>query len=262
MDRQDSLDSRFNAGWTDMLREMTGTQIAITPGFRFGEPVAGHGEHYEDGAVASGDITIEDAYRFFPMGYSIATAETNGAHIRGAIEGIMSRTFSPDDFEKRGGWNYGYSGLDIDVDLSAPDNQRIRSLRYSDTGLPVALTDKITVTGCRRTPIEFDGYLCAIPNFTNVQPVIGGGPGPVDALPIQAVDMFEKALKLHAFDGSRHTYNDLNNTPLWPDAPYITPIDGPGTPTGANGPTTSCSAFFKLINCTDSGIKDIRLLGF
>lgn len=261
MDRQDALDSRFNAGWTDMLREMTGTQIAITPGFRFSEPVAGHGEHYEDGAVASGDITIEDAYRFFPMAYSIATASTNGAHLRGLIEGVMTRTFSPDDFNKRGGWNYGYSGLDIDVDLAAPDNQRIRSMRYSDTGAEVKPTDVISVTGCRRTPVEFDGYLCAIPNFTNVQPVMGGGPGPVNAMPIQAVDMFEKALKLRAFDGSRHTFNDLNNTVTWPAGPYIMPVDGPGTPTGANGPTTTCGAFLKL-TCTGNGFTGFSFMGF
>jgi 2',3'-cyclic-nucleotide 2'-phosphodiesterase (5'-nucleotidase family) len=261
MDRQDSLDSRFNAGWTDMLREMTGTQVAITPGFRFREPVPGHGEHYEDGAVASGDITIEDAYRFFPMAYSIATAEATGAHLHKVIESMLTRTFSPDDFIKRGGWNYGYSGLDIDVDLAAPDNQRIRSMRYSDTGAAVAPTDTITVTGCRRTPVEFDGYLCAVPGFTNINAVIGGGPGPADTLPIQAIDMFEKALKQRAFDGSRHTFNDLNNTPMWPDAPYITPVDGPGTPTGANGPTTTCGAFFKL-SCTQTGFTGFSLMGF
>ncbi|MEQ1662292.1 MAG: 5'-nucleotidase C-terminal domain-containing protein [Thiobacillus sp.] len=261
IDRQGSLDSRFNAGWTDMLREMTGTQIAITPGFRMGEPIPGHGEHYEDGAVASGDITIEDAYRFFPMAYSIATAESNGAHIRKVIEGVLTRTFSPDDFNKRGGWNYGYSGLDIDVDLAAPDNQRIRSIRYSDTGAPVAPTDKLTVTGCRRTPIEFDGYLCAIPGFTNIAPVIGGSPVPgFDAMPIQAVDMFEKALAVRAFDGDRHTFNDLNNTPMWPDADFITPMDGPGTPTGANGPE-SCGLLMKM-TCNGATFTGFSIMGY
>jgi len=131
--------------------------------------------------------------------------------------------------------------------------------RDADTGTAVAPTDKITVTGYRRTPVEFDGYLCALPGFTNVNPVIGGGLGPVDALPIQAIDMFEKALKQRAFDGSRHTFNDVSNTPVWPQADFITPVDGPGIPTGSDG-AASCGLLMK-VTCNDATFSGFSFNG-
>ncbi len=244
VDRKDALESSFNNGWTDLLRQVTGTQMAMTPGFRMGATIGATGMVYEDGAVADGAITIEDAYRFFPMAYSISTAQVSGARLREIVEDVLTRTFSPDVFKQRGGWNYGFSGVDMTLDLSAPDGQRIQSMRYSDSGVEVAGSDIISITGCRRTPIETaDDVLCAYDGFSNIQPVIGGGPGPFDILPIQAVELFQKALASNLFNGSRHSMVDVSATPRWPDSGFIQPLDGVGAATGANGGGPDCGLF-------------------
>ena len=67
MDCKDALDSTFNSSWTNALRQTTGTKIAFTPGFRMGSIIAGTGYEYEDATYATGEITMEDAFRFFPM---------------------------------------------------------------------------------------------------------------------------------------------------------------------------------------------------
>lgn len=244
IDRKDALESSFNNGWTNLLRETTGTQMAMTPGFRMGATIGATGTMYEDGAVADGSITIEDAYRFFPMAYSISTAQVTGTRLREIVEDVLTRTFSPDVFKQRGGWNYGFAGVDFILDLAAPDGQRIQSMTYTDTGVTVADGDVISVTGCRRTPIETaDDVLCAYDGFSNIQPVIGGGPGPFDLLPIQAVELFQKALASSLFNGSRNNITDTNNTPRWPATEFIQPVDGVGSPTGDNGGGQDCGVF-------------------
>lgn len=253
VDRKDSLESSFNNGWSDLLRQTTGTELAMTPGFRMGATIGATGTMYEDGAVADGAITIEDAYRFFPMAYSISTAQVTGARMKEIIEEILTKTYSPDVFKHRGGWTYGFAGLDITVDLAAADGQRIQSMRYSDSGAPVGDGDNISITGCRRTPIETGEFLCSYDGFTNIQPVIGGGPGPFDQLPIQAVELFQQALAANIFDGSRVSVTDTNNTSRWPASEFIQPLDGVGMPTGDNGGTEDCGFFAFLCGGSSGG---------
>ncbi|TCK19311.1 2',3'-cyclic-nucleotide 2'-phosphodiesterase (5'-nucleotidase family) [Thiogranum longum] len=244
IDRKDSLESSFNNGWSDLLRQTTGTQMAMTPGFRMGATIGATGTVYEDGAVADGAITIEDAYRFFPMAYSISTGQVTGVRFREIVEDVLTRTFSPDVFKQRGGWTYGFAGVDLTVDLAAPDGQRIQAMSYSDTGVAISDSDNISITGCRRTPIEEgDDILCAYDGFTNIDPVIGGGPGPFDLLPIQAVELFQQALAANLFNGARANITDSNNTPRWPETEFIQPLEGVGTPTGDNGGAEDCGAF-------------------
>ena len=230
MDRKDALESTFNTGWTDILRDITGTQVAFTPGFRMGSTIAGTGYEYEDATFATGEVTLEDAFRFFPMLYAIATGESTGQHMRTVIEKSLAITFSSEAFNHRGGWNYGFSGLDMELDLAAGDGQRVQALRYSDTGVAVQPTDTITVTGCQRLPMEFAGTLCAYEGFTNVEAYTG------IILPegeqLTALDLFVDSFSSHTFNGSSSRISDASNTPMWPQTEFIQPLDGvgPGRP--------------------------------
>ena len=53
----------------------------MTPGFRF-DSVIGANELLEDNTVASGDITLEDVYRFFPVVYTLSTANVTGQRVK------------------------------------------------------------------------------------------------------------------------------------------------------------------------------------
>lgn len=228
MDRKDALESTFNNGWTDMVRRQTGTQVAFTPGFRMGATVAGAGYMFEDATYATGDITLEDAFRFFPMLYGISTGQTNGAHLHAVIENILKTTFSSEAFNHMGGWNYGFSGLDMTLDLAAGDGQRIQSLRYSDTGVEVSPNDAISITGCQRLPMDNADTLCAYPGFENVEAYTA----PFLGEEATALDLFVYMLGQDTVDGSRVSINDVSNTPRWPDGEMIQPLDGvgPGAP--------------------------------
>lgn len=81
MDRRQSLSNSFNGLFTAMLQNYAGTQAAMTPGFRFDAVVAGDHQLYEDPAVVPGVVTIEDAYRMFPVPYTLSTASVDGARL-------------------------------------------------------------------------------------------------------------------------------------------------------------------------------------
>ena len=256
MDRKHSLESSFNNGWTDMVRDITGTEVAMTPGFRMGASVASYMDEVD--TVATGDITMEDAFRFFPMLYAVATGQVTGARLKEVIEEQLTRTYSSDAFNHIGGWNYGFSGLDMTLDLAAGDGQRIKTLSYSGTTAPVGDADQISITGCQRLPIEFAGTLCAYEGFTNVEPYTG------IFLPVgeelTALDLFVAALGSHTFDGSRHNITDLNNTPMWPASDSIQPLDGVGSAQPAQDGDTC--GFFGLCGSGGSGCGSVFGFGF
>ena len=67
--------------------------------------------------------------------------EIRGADLREILEVELVRVFSPDPFEHSGGWLGSFGGLDIDVDLSKPDGQRIRGIT-TDWARPIQLATK------------------------------------------------------------------------------------------------------------------------
>ncbi|HHZ88488.1 MAG TPA: bifunctional metallophosphatase/5'-nucleotidase [Chromatiaceae bacterium] len=258
IDRKNAFESTFNNALTDALRRETGTDVAFTPGFRMANAVAGTGYEFEDATFATGEVTMEDAFRFFPMLYGISTGETNGQHLRGIIENAMKRTFSSEAFNHLGGWNFGFSGLDMTIDLAAGDGQRIKSLTYSDTNAPVGLTDSITIAGCLRLPIDDADTLCAYPGFENVQPYTA----PFLGQEATTLDLFVYMLGKDTFNGSRVSMTDISNTPMWPATEFIQPIDGvgPGAP-AADG--NDCGYFGFCDNPDDtSGFGGFSAFGF
>ncbi|MCK7471151.1 MAG: metallophosphoesterase [Desulfomicrobium escambiense] len=99
LDRRHALESRFNNAFTDLLRDRTGKRIAMSPGFRFDSVIGAAGSLLEDNTVATGAVTVEDAYRFFPVSYSLATAEVGGARLRQIVEDSLVHTYSTEVFQ-------------------------------------------------------------------------------------------------------------------------------------------------------------------
>ncbi|MEE9343370.1 MAG: 5'-nucleotidase C-terminal domain-containing protein [Gammaproteobacteria bacterium] len=241
MDRKGALENTFNNGFTDMLRQDFGTDVAISPGFRMGGTVAGTGMTYENGAVADGAVTIEDAYQFFPMFYGITTANVTGENLFQILEKQLAAAFSSEPFNHRGGWMMGYSGLEIELDLAGGDGNRLRSVKYSDNGQTVMPEDVLSVTGCRRMPIDYPGKLCAVDGFTDIEPVYFN---PLKGIPWTAVDTFIKMMSEKTFDGSRQSIVDTSMTALWPGADLLQPLEGVGPGKPADD-LKSCG-FFKV----------------
>lgn len=247
LDRRQVLESRFNDLMGGILRRSSGTDVAITPGFRFDSVVAGRGMPVEgksartafstqskgmtegqgmpveDNTVAAGDITLEDVYRFFPVPYTIATAEISGERLREVMEEALTNVFSPNVFKQSGGWLEGFSGLDTTLNLANPDGNRITGLRLSGSGKPVTSSVVVSVTGCSR-PMDASDSLCSYKGFKKVQPLVNKATGQAWT----PVDIFVDALSKNGIqpnDLQAHI-KDSNATVLWPRTPFIQPLQG------------------------------------
>lgn len=219
LDRRHALENSFNDFYTDMLRSVSSAQLALAPGFRFDSPIPNPEILMEDNTVATGAITLEDVYRYFPVVYTLATGETDGATLRNLLEGARTEVYSPDAFNQAGGWMPGLSGLQADVDLSKPDGQRVLSLKHAD-GSPILPGETLTVAGCRR-PIDDADTLCSYHGFGNIQPLIDPDTGSA----YTAVDFFVPALaKGYGPTSSRNSLHDVSDTPVWPEAVFVQPL--------------------------------------
>ena len=220
LDREQALESTFNNAWTDTLRQQTGADIAITPGFRMDAPTPAAGTVYEDNHIANGALTIEDVYRFIPVPYTIGKGSIVGATLKSIIEGNLSAVYSLNSFSQGGGWADGWAGLNISVDLSRPDGQRVQSIARAN-GTPITATDTLTVTGCLRPNDTTGTVLCSYDGFTNVVSLIN----PATGNPWYPQELFSAALTQGILaNGTRHSIVDAAVTPAWPDQPFVQPL--------------------------------------
>lgn len=218
LDRRDALESSFNDAWSEALRGYAGTELALTPGFRF-DAVIAPGERYEDGHVAQGDITVEDIYRYFPVPYSMASGSVSGSRLREVVESNLAGVFSRDAFVQHGGWTDGWAGMSLAVDLSAGDGARVRTMTRSDGSL-IAPTDVLSVAGCQR-PGDTADVLCSYGGFVDVEPLLNPATG--QAWLVQ--ELFAELLARGQVNApaSRHI-SDLAMTPLWPRQQAVQPL--------------------------------------
>lgn len=98
-----------------MFREVSETDVVISPGFRFDAIVSEPGLIYEDNTVAMGNITLEVVFRFFPAPYSIATGEASVDVVQGILEDLLTNVYSPTAFSQSGGWVDGFSGVQTSI---------------------------------------------------------------------------------------------------------------------------------------------------
>lgn len=243
LDRRQVLESRFNDLMGAIMLRKSGSDVAITPGFRFdavvpakrGRPFGDHGRGMiegqdivvEDNVVAAGAITLEDVYRFFPVPYTLSTGEISGAGLRKVMETALTNVFSPDVFKQSGGWLEGFAGLETLLNLENPDGRRISGLSLRGSGKPVTDAMTLKVTGCSR-PMDDPGTLCSYPGFSNVKPLTNEETGK----PWTPVDIFIDGMAHRSAYGSPKPMNirEKDTTPMWPRIPFIQPLEGTGSP--------------------------------
>lgn len=219
--RMNSLENSFNNAFTDLLRKKTGAQLAISSGFRYDSPVAQHGFLYEDESIASGEITLEDLYRFFPGFATIATAEIRGDSLKMIVEERLTKTYSQNAFLQEGGWVGGFSGIDITLNLNKPDGARVIGIKYSGTDKDLKADDVLSVASCKAPGEEASNMLCRHSGFTNKAELINSSTGkawtPIDML----VD-YMKTDNLQV--GKRHSFVDVSRNAIWPQYMFVQPL--------------------------------------
>jgi len=223
LDRRGALESSFNDLFTDALREMSGADVAITPGFRFDAVSPAAGDLIEGDAIASGQVTLEDAYRFFPIPVTLSVGESSGRNLREVIEGLLERVFSDDAFRQAGGWVDGFAGLNVEVDLARADGRRVVGLTRQDTGEPLGDDDIVRVAGCSR-PVDSPMNLCSHPGFARVSP-LGDADGGEVWTPVR---LLAAALEDGIVVEPSPAFHDRSARPRWPVDAFVQPLPDPG----------------------------------
>ena len=90
----------------DAMAAIGQAQSSSVRGFRYGTNIP-----------AGGAITMEDIYHYIPIAAKLGrTDKACGADLKFAIEQSIGGTFHPDPALWTGGWMFGYSGVNYDVD--------------------------------------------------------------------------------------------------------------------------------------------------
>lgn len=134
---------------SDALREATGTEIALSNGFRFGSP------------VLPGTLREKDLWSFYPVVTRLMTGKVTGRQLRDFWEREIENAFARDARKRFGGWLPRPSGMEVRFDSSADAGKRVLEIWIH--GEPLDDDRLYTLTACEREGDKPD-TLCRIPN--------------------------------------------------------------------------------------------------
>lgn len=138
----------------DALRDATGTEIALSNGFRFGNP------------LPPGPIRESDLWNFYPVVTNLKTGRVTGAQLRAFWERELENVFAEDATQRFGGWIPRPSGMTITFVARAPSGERVQEILVH--GEPLEDDRVYTLTACEREGDHPD-TLCRIPNAMDTE---------------------------------------------------------------------------------------------
>ena len=144
---------------TDAIRAKTGTQVALSNGFRYGNPIVP-----ENGKPAA--ITMANLYNMLPVNTRLKTGRVKGAHLKEWLEKEINNAFSPDPKQRFGGYLVRFSGMEMRFEPALPKGERITSLKVG--GTPLSPDAQYTVTSVVMTGAPESNFN-RLPNVTDVK---------------------------------------------------------------------------------------------
>ncbi|WP_299861811.1 thiosulfohydrolase SoxB [uncultured Hoeflea sp.] len=131
----------FNGTWDDLIcqgiMEERDTQIALSPGFRWGTTL-----------LPGADITIDDLYTETSMSYpAVYRLEFTGAQLKEIMEDVCDNLFNKDPFLQQGGDMVRVGGFTYACTPEAGMGDRITDMRLTATGEPIEAGKSYTVGG-------------------------------------------------------------------------------------------------------------------
>ncbi|QFI62075.1 bifunctional metallophosphatase/5'-nucleotidase [Qipengyuania flava] len=144
---------------TDAFRWKTGTQIALSNGFRYGNPVVP-----QNGRPAP--ITMANLWNWMPLNTKLKTGKVKGEVLHQWLEDEVNNAFSPKPAERFGGYLVRFSGIRMRFEPSLPKGRRITELLVD--GQPYQADATYTVTSVIRTGAPESNFN-RLPNVTDVE---------------------------------------------------------------------------------------------
>lgn len=152
--RHDVVETSLDAVLADALREATGTEAALSNGFRFGSP------------IQPGPIRESDLWNVYPVVSRLKTGLVTGRQLREFWERELENVFAADPAKQFGGWVPRPSGMTVQFEVDAAKGHRVRHL--SIAGQPVEDDRLYAITACDREGDAPD-TLCRIPHARDVK---------------------------------------------------------------------------------------------
>ena len=144
---------------TDAARWKTGVDIAISNGFRFGNPIVP-----ENGKPAP--ITRANLWNLLPVNEKLKTGKASGRQIKDWLEQEMHNAFSQQPLDRFGGWLVRFSGMKVEFDSTKPEGERIDKITVN--GEPIQEDKLYSISACVRPGDPLDN-LCRMPNVKDVE---------------------------------------------------------------------------------------------
>jgi len=121
----------FNGTWDDLIcqgiMEKRDTQIALSPGFRWGTTL-----------LPGQDITVDELYNETSMSYpAVYRNEMSGAQLKDILEDVCDNLFNPDPFLQQGGDMVRVGGMTYTCTVNNTIGSRISDMALAETGDPI-----------------------------------------------------------------------------------------------------------------------------
>ncbi len=152
--RHNVIETTLDHLLADALRDATGTEIALSNGFRFGNP------------LPPGPIREADLWNFYPVVTHLKTGKVTGRQLLDFWERELENVFAEDASKRFGGWIPRPSGMSMTFEASAPAGQRVQEVFIQ--GEPLEEERVYTITACEREG-EPESTLCRIPNAMDTE---------------------------------------------------------------------------------------------
>ena len=129
--RRDFWQSPMGNMLTDALRDVTDSDIAFFPAWRYGA------------TLLPGNITVEDVYNVIPTDGTINTFRMTGKALKRLMNNTLNGFLDRDPYSRVGGDMIRFSGMKLVYDTSRPLGQRVVSLDIGDK--PISDDQEYTV---------------------------------------------------------------------------------------------------------------------
>lgn len=116
LNRMTVLESTMDNLVTDAYLSLTGAEVALSHGWRYGAP------------IPIGDVTVGDLWQIIPTNPEVFTVEMTGSELKEKLEANLESVYASDAFNQKGGYVIRVSGLNAIVRLNNPKGMRVEQL--------------------------------------------------------------------------------------------------------------------------------------
>ncbi|MBL7888921.1 MAG: 5'-nucleotidase C-terminal domain-containing protein [Bacteroidia bacterium] len=138
---------------TDAMRWKFKTDIALSNGFRFCQPLA------IDPKTGAASITKEFLWNMLPVNSNVKTGTVNGKQLFDWLEKELHNAFAKDPSKRFGGWFVRFSGMEVNFTISQELGKRVNSVKINGEALDQ--NKEYNVIACEREGDPLD-TLCRI----------------------------------------------------------------------------------------------------